>query len=743
LGPFQFLGLLVMLVVVSYPLVAVGAQSFYYRDYGALGFPLVHYHRQSFWAGEVPLWNPLSNCGVPFLAQWGAMVLYPPALIYLLLPLPWSLGIFCLAHVVLAGLGMYLLVLAWTERRFGASFAGIAYAFGGVTLSSLIWPNWVAALGWMPWVILAAERSVERGGGWLIAAAVLGALQMLTGVPEVTLLTWLTVMGLWALCFWHRSSSRWRLPVRALALVGLIAALSAGQLLPFFELLSQSQRDVGFADAKWAMPVWGWGNLIVPLFHCFRSFQRSYAQYQQEFFTSYYAGLAVLALAGLAPFRRGGPRAWLMAVLALLGLVLALGPSGYLYSWLRAVIPSLGLGRYPVKFVVLAAFGLPVLAGFALAHGHPDPRASPRSRLLALGALVLALLAAGLALVWFGHRHPLPYDQPRLAAVNFAQRAVFLLAILGASIPLITSARPRIRWVAQVGVLLILWGDLRFHWPASNPTLPVSFLLPGVAELKPAPRAGESRVFTAPGAGELLLRSRVRDRTNDFLGKRLALWSNLNVLEGVPSFSGAVTLVLRAQQDLHRRVYQGAPASVAGLLDFLAVSHQSSSNNAVEWETRDTRRPWVVAGSRAVFAPAREVLDAITAASFCPAEVLYLSLDSTPPRPEILACEARVEVKEYTAQRIRLTVRAAATSAVSLAQSYHPFWRASVDGQRTPTQRANHAYLAVVVPAGQHEVTLVYRDWVFLGGLAVAGLALAGCGVILVRMNQRAGEVPG
>jgi len=50
------------------------------------------------------LLNPLNDFGLPFLAQWNTMTLYPGSLIYLLFPLSWSLGIFCLAHLFLGGM---------------------------------------------------------------------------------------------------------------------------------------------------------------------------------------------------------------------------------------------------------------------------------------------------------------------------------------------------------------------------------------------------------------------------------------------------------------------------------------------------------------------------------------------------------------------------------------------------------------------------------------------------------------
>src|SRR5512143_3519679 len=89
-------GLVGLFLFALYPEVVLGSHSFFYRDFGFFGYPLAHYWRENFWHGEVPLWNPLSNCGLPFLAQWNTMVCYPFSVVYLLLPLPWSLNLFCL-----------------------------------------------------------------------------------------------------------------------------------------------------------------------------------------------------------------------------------------------------------------------------------------------------------------------------------------------------------------------------------------------------------------------------------------------------------------------------------------------------------------------------------------------------------------------------------------------------------------------------------------------------------------------
>ena len=265
-SPSRFALLLGGLIFVAYPDVVLGRNTFTFRDFSFFGYPLAYYHRETFWHGEVPLWNPLNDCGLPFLAQWNTLFLYPGSLLYLLLPLSWSLSAFCLAHQIWAGLGMYFLAWRWTGSRLGASLAGMAFAFNGLTLNSLMWPAIMAALAWMPWVVLATTDAWQQGGRKILAATLFGTLQMLSGAPEFILATWL-VTTLLVLAERRRSGADVRRQLARFALVVvLVTAMSAAQLLPFLNLVAHSRRDQSFSSSSWPMPGWGWANLLVPQF---------------------------------------------------------------------------------------------------------------------------------------------------------------------------------------------------------------------------------------------------------------------------------------------------------------------------------------------------------------------------------------------------------------------------------------------------------------------------------------------
>ena len=227
-GPGRTALLVAVLLFALYPEVFLGTNSFFYRDFGFFGLPVAKQLRESFLRGEIPLWNPLNNCGLPFLAQWNTMVCYPFSAVFLL-PLPWSVNIFCVGHLVLAGAAMHQLARRWTGNYFAASIAGIAYAINGLTLHSLMWPNNIAALAWLPFVLLTVERAWREGGRRIIPAAIVAAIQMLAGAPEIILLTWLLLGSLWLGSIFKERSLRKTYFIRFALVSALVVGLTAVQ----------------------------------------------------------------------------------------------------------------------------------------------------------------------------------------------------------------------------------------------------------------------------------------------------------------------------------------------------------------------------------------------------------------------------------------------------------------------------------------------------------------------------------
>ena len=675
--PGRFALLLAVLTCAAFPEVITGRGTFFHRDFSVFGYPLAWHHQQCFWRGQIPLWNPLNDCGLPFLAQWNTMTLYPLSLIYLLLPLSWSLGMFCLAHFFFGGMGMYFLAQRWTSNRFAAAVAGLAYSFNALMLNSLMWPNNIAALGWLPWVVLVAESAWREGGRWLLLAALAGAMQMLTGAPEVILLTWVLLTALLLGHMVLATGERWRMAGRFL-LVGLwVAGLAAAQLLPFLDLLAHSS-----AIRPLAVPYGPCRSGAGPISWC-RSFgpiKRRSARMRSRVnigFPSDYLGVGVLALALLAVGQVRRPRVWLLAAMTALCLILALGDHGWVYPALKHLLPGLGFMRYPIKFVILPTALLPLLAAIFLGHclAVPQPEWPRRRRaIVVLGVVLLGLIGALVAST-LQYRLKDPWAPAALA--SGASRAVFLALILGCVIALGQSSRLAVNRTLQLGALLLLWLDAISAGPRPNPTVPRWVYEPNLARkelhLDPAPRIGESRILLDAAGEQSLINAPMTNGMNLVLYQRLAFDANLNLLDDIPKVVGLHSLYLRELGEVFPLLWK-EPHLPAGLADFLAISHVNAPGQVNHWNARPSALAWVTAGQKPVFADPADTLLALAAPEFDPRRTVFLPLAARSLVTVSNASPVTVSVKQFSPQKVQLEVQAPKAALVVIAQSFYHNW---------------------------------------------------------------------
>jgi hypothetical protein len=727
--PGRFALLLGLLIVATFPAVVLGGRSFITRDFGMFGYPLAYFHRESFWQGELPFWNPFNYCGLPFLAQWNTLTLYPPSLIYLVLPLTWSLSFFCLAHLFWGGLGMYFLTYGWTDCRPAAALAGVIYAFNGLSLNALMWPNVEATLGWLPWVVWLVQRAWREGGKALVWAVLAGAMQMLAGGPEPILFTWLILLVL-ACGDWLNGAKAGRRILLRFALMGaLVALVCAAQLLPFLQLLAHSQRDRGFGSlsSDWSLPPWGWANFLVPLFRTARTAQGMSFQWTQSWTTSYYAGIGTVLLGAVAVWRAREWRVAVLAVLLVLGLVLALGDNTVLYRALCSCLPGIGLLRYPVKGVILVLAIAPMLAAFGVAAVAGQPQRAGRFE---CGWVLLMLLLIGAIVAW-DWKAPLSEELSRATWQSGLSRAALLVLVLLLGAVFLRS-RGR-RQTLLVGLLLALfWLDLVTHAPAQTPTVQPFVFAPGLAnaELKwdPPPRLGQSRAMLAPKARELLFDVMLPGQEETYLRDRLAVRADCNLLDDVPQIDGFFSLAPREIFRVTTLPYEQADQSFPGLLDFLGISQTTVPGKTIEWKARSSAMALVTAGQRPLFANDSTAFQAFYQTNFDFRQIVNLPPEARTSITATRQSAARVLEATFTNHKVSIRTDAPAACLLVISQTYYPAWKALVDGQPTRIWRANYAFQAVQVPAGKHQVILIYQDLAFLAGAISSGLGLLACG---------------
>jgi hypothetical protein len=728
LTPARFALVLAALVLATFPGVLTGASTFIIRDFGLFSYPVAAFQKECFWRGELPSWNPYSFCGLPFLAQWNTLALYPLAIIYLVAPLTWSLPFFCLLHLYWGGVGMYGLARAWTQDNTAGALAGVLFAFNGLTLNFLMWPSHIATLSWVPWALWAAPEGWRKGGRHLFVAVAVLSLQFLAGGPETILLTWLVLLIAVAADVARARASRLGCALRFAGIGTLTFLLCAPQWLPFVELLWRSQRDSGYGGSVWSMPAHGLANFLVPLFRTRPTSQGVFFQPEQGWTSSYYAGTAAVGLCIVAVARSRSKTALGIAVFILAGLWLALGDPGGLYGVARQLLPPLGFLRYPVKFVLVATALVPLLAAVGWHACRRKADQKPWLEIAVAGSILLAIGAIAMA----------EWTSVTTRWNAFARALSFACFSLVASLPY---WRPKWgRPFVQLAVVLLCWLDMSTHAPNQNPLGSPQVYSEGWVDAQqrwqPRPSKGETRLYLAPAAHEALKYRTLPSVDENFLLNRLAALGNCNLIDRVSQAHGFFSLVPAEINNLTAVMALDTNAVFGPLLDFMGVAHTNSAENPFAWQPRATALPLVTAGQEPVFSAKEEVFKTVASTNFAPSAQVWLEPEIR-SRVAASATPATIKDLSFGLTKVSFTVEAPAPSMVVIAQTFYPEWRLLVDGEPRELWRANYAFQALQVPAGKHQVLLTYQDRRLLAGLCGTGLGVLLIGFMLVRQRTK------
>ena len=439
----------------------------------------VHYRRFGFErlaAGDVPLWNPHTFAGGPFVGGFQSALFYPLNLVYLLLPLGTALDLEAFFACVLMAFFTY----AWARNAEQTPLGGFLAAVTA-TLGATFWLRIMAGmetvtstLAWTPLLFLATDRALARPGLGPFLLATLGfAMQLLAGYPTYAALT-VFALGIYVLCRLPGASHRvgTLVTLSAAGLLGL--ALAAIQIGPGLETTSESVRNLGMGfrfASSFPMPP---ENFALFFFPGLYGDVLSTPYWAQSFFwdANPYIGIGslILAIVGLAH----GPRShvWPALVLVLLFGVASVGRALPVYSFLYHWVPLFQLVRAPSKLVFFTCFPLALIAGFgadALAGGRLGRRwlVLPVGFALLIGALALFLdseAGSGLwrSLLWeafvSGDAWYVVCDEHRAAATRLAFSSALEAGIVagGISLAWLAPARMAGRLVVAIATLQLV-----------------------------------------------------------------------------------------------------------------------------------------------------------------------------------------------------------------------------------------------------------------------------------------------
>ncbi len=676
--------------------------------------PWWNYQAREWHAGRFPAWEPNQWGGQPLVGQMQPGAAYPLNWLLFLTPLregKLKLGFlhwyFILYHW-LAALNCYLFCRYIYRSRAAAVLGGCIFAFGSA-VGNIDWPQMVNGAIWMPLIFLSlfkvrdeparANLHAAWAGFWLGFTWLAGHHQIPTFVTYAALATWLWIG--------FGEGRNWRTYLRPFLLfISTMGLISALQTLPAAEYGPLARRWVGMTEAaEWKTKVSYHVHELYSLFPIsllgivFPGLSRSFPPFVGVVaFT-----LALMGLVG--SWRKDGRLRWLGA-LGLLSLLVSLGPNSLLHGVMYAWAPLVEKARSPGMAIAVFGFACAALAAGGVDRLRQSEHLLPVARRMLLGL-------AGVVLVTY-----------------------FVLAEVRGKESFVDE-RPMI--TALVAVLLV--GLLAWHRTGELSGRHMAAGVLGLSLLELANMSGyDFPNANRPGGGRFLQATREHDDVAAYLrGLRepvrvevdnQAIGYNFGDWHGISHFGGYLAsltsnLVDMDPNSMPSRAIFGishtvgrAPVEPDQQLVFSGKAgvnvYRRSGNHPRVW-TVHTVLPVEPNGLR-------RAMDRLTALQVGQA-VVVVGPAPTVPFPGPNCGEDRVRVRNDEPSRITVAARMGCTGVVVLGDTYYPGWQVTVDGKPAELLVAYGVARAVVVPAGEHEVTFRYQSRSLKWG---AAMSLAG-----------------
>ncbi len=717
-----------------------------YRDFAA------QYVRQYH---SIPPWDPYMFGGIAFVGGTHGNIFYPTTWLQWFMPTDTGMNLAFLIHFVIAGLSLYLLARALGASWTGAVVAGLGYELTGI-VASLVKPGhdgklFVSALA--PFLFLGLWRALRlrKLDGYAIVALITG----LSILGHYQLGYYLLVAGgLWALWLTFLDPAgpdRKGWPLRlggALAAVLLGVGIAAIQVLPLLDYIPYSPRAEGGPSGGWAyatayaMPL---NELMTTVLPQFNGVLGNY--WGDNFFKLHteHVGAVIVLLAafGIGDSRLGRLRGILLGIAGLFLLVSFGGHTPFYRLWYE-VMPMMKKVRAPGMAFYLVALITCLFAAFGtdrLLQG----RVPKRSLWIGIGILGgLGLLAAVGALrpVTETLADPRMLETVAANAGDLQAGGVRLLIIVAlAGVTFWAAGNGRIfGGVAALALSLVTvadgWSIDRLFFDFSPPASVVFADDDLVRAMRAAP--APARVLDPWGAqvyNHATLMNHKVPQVFGYHGQELRYYDELWGGKGAytqqvnPNLWDlfAVRFVLLQQEQkvpgLHlvagpTRTAQGA----TGYLYELDSVPPYARVVASAAKLPDSVIAATVADQRF---PVSDIVLLPDTSSASPAPVTPGNL---PPRPAV-----SVKTTVWRPGKLEFEVQGTLTEPAWLlvGESWFKDWTATVDGKPAPLYRADHAAMAVPLPAGAHTIALTFRSpsfergkWLSLVSLLVAAGAL-------------------
>lgn len=780
------------LAVMFYAPLLLGLRTFPDGDFTHHFLPFSIFQQEQLAALRLPLWNPFTYSGHPFLADTQAAVFYPPSNLFLLLTMPWRdaatrlyfLQVEAVVHVILAGVFTYLLLVDLTRVRWAGLLAAITFAFSGYLTGYP--PLQLAILRsaiWLPLILLLLLRAIQhpRQVRWWIGAALALSCAFLAGHPQ-TFLHIAYVSTAWGMTLawstWRATRMKPTFPphhpntsqphhylLGAGLLLTLFFGLTAAQWLPSIEFSRLSVRaNTDYTFVSGGFPLQDTWQLLLPGV--------------LSSFSPLYVGVVALGLVCVAIGSWGREiRDWRLEVgsvqrttvsnlqspisytlltfficLALIALLLSYGGNSFLYPLFYRVVPGWDLFRGQERAAFLVAFAFSGLAGLGAAAVYTLPLLARRRSALIYGALATGGVYI-FGMLW------------QLAGRSALGNGIYLLIAAGTLLLAMSTAlslwlpgwsRRRSALMLALTTVNLFAANISTNLDAFGPARK-TILAPEVVALQDAVAEQSGANLGLPGRVYNEFRAYedygMRQHLEDAWGSsplrlaRYALLFDSFPLDRLWRLTGVEHLLT-----WRRELFE--PSTLLG--EFPQASDTTYLHRLSEANPRAWLAPTVQVASD------DQALHLLADHSFDIERSALLPPESAANPQSLASGESTVQLARPSPNRLRVRVQSEHGGLLVVSENWMPGWRVeSVESEQstveseqlrlfglTPfsVQRADLAFVGVPIPAGSHSFELVYWPQSVRVGLWISGatlvtlLALGALWLMRLRREQLDGD---
>jgi len=723
-------------------------------------YPEKEFSIRSFKNFELPLWNPYNFSGNPHIASLQSGSFYPLNIIFFIFSHVTAWTIFILLQPVLTGILSFLFARELKLSIKSSIFSALIFSFSSYSIVWMEYGNIGHSIAWMPFAMWVTLKNLKKP---TILKSITISLSLtfaiLAGYIQTAFYVFVFILGfiIFDILFIDRKDKSKKFSVFFIIFL-IPILLSAFQLLPTFELLSQSAR-FPYSNSSFL-------KLLIPPFHAVTMFvpdffgnpaTRNYWLSGTYIERVTYIGVIPLIFILYSFFKKQNYTFWFFVVSAVVVLLLTFDNfiGKIIYSFQLPLIST----AVPTRIMFLLCFSASMLAGFGLETFIKNP--DKKILLKAIG-----ILGSMYLLLWvFTFVAPITLNFSWIQSLQISKRNLLLptgIFIAAATALSISFYATKYRKTIVIFLIILSMMDLFYFFHKITPFAPKEAIYPNtevLAELKRIQGIDRSwgygsgyittniqtyeKIFSTDGYNALHLK-RYGEILSSSKGGKIA-----NLIPG----SDPVIVSGYGENDLRENKYRQRLLNLLGVKYVLnkvdpQVSTAKADNQIFDdsiykliwqkaswqiYENKEVLPRIFLASNYAVESDKNKIIQMIFDEKFDLRNKVILE-ENISPRLQLPSQsdggqarinfsndqDAKVEIRKYTPNEIVLKTNATANMLLFLSDNYYVGWKVSIDGRNDKIYRADYSFRAVPVLKGEHVIVFSYYPESFNLGIKVS-----------------------